>query len=94
MIDKFCNELALCVHDLSEGRDEGFATITLFERDENGVFGLVVAHVPQLTRSSYDRPNYAKALGAWCDEFLQNADIDDQHYIIVSIAPDDEGQGA
>ena len=91
-IDKFRNELALYVHDLSEGRDEGFATITLFERDENGVFGLVVAHVPQLTRSSYERPNYAKALGAWCTRWCQSADIDDQHHIIVSIAPDNESQ--
>ena len=44
---------------------EPHASMTVYERDLDGIFGHVVAHVPQLIRNQ----KYAPALANWCNGF-------------------------
>ena len=58
------------------GTGEPHASMTVYERDLDGVFGHVVAHVPQLIRN----PKYAAVLADWCNGF----DEDESDRILVS----------
>ena len=72
-VKRFCNDFAALV--ASGG--ETFATITLLERDEEGVFGRIVAHIPQVDRF----------LQWWRELDRHQAD---RHVVDCSIAPRDQ----
>ncbi|UGA43016.1 AAA family ATPase [Bradyrhizobium quebecense] len=55
---------------------EAHASMTVYERDLDGIFGHVVAHVPQLIR----KPKYAAVLADWCNGF----DEDDSGGLLVN----------
>jgi DNA polymerase III subunit gamma/tau len=48
---------------LANQAGEPYACIMVLERDENGILGRVVAHIPQL----FEIPNYRTTLARWCE---------------------------
>jgi hypothetical protein len=74
--------IALGVELLSENllcaeAGETCANIVLFERDDDGVFAHVVAHIPQIM----DVANYEATLTAWCEKF----DTEDINGVLVQV---------
>jgi DNA polymerase-3 subunit gamma/tau len=66
-INLFCNRL----DDLSGQASEPFGGIMVLERDESGVLGRLVAHIPQIL----DTPSYRATLVQWCESFDTDSDI-------------------
>ena len=71
-VERFRKELA----ELAASGGEPFATVTLLERDEDGVFGQIVAHIPQLA-SKHPEPNAYDQFLDWCSDWpLYDRDTD------------------
>ena len=81
---RFCNELAALV---APG-GETFAAITLLERDEGGVFGRMVAHIPQLATKHADA-NSDRFL-QWCGDWALDRHQTDRPVVECLVAPRDQ----
>ena len=82
VVQTFCRDL----YQRYGSGEEPFAMITLLERDEDGVLGRVVAHVPQLASN----PSCGEDLAEWCCAWRSGDEDDDFHVIEPSAAPFDQ----
>jgi DNA polymerase III subunit gamma/tau len=62
---------------LSKQAGEPYASIMVLERDENGVVGRMVAHIPQMAET----PSYRTMLAQWCE----SVDTDDGNGVLVQL---------
>jgi DNA polymerase-3 subunit gamma/tau len=72
-VEKFRNNL----DDLSKKTGEPYASIAVLERDESGIVGRVVAHIPQIVEA----PTYRAALAQWCERF----DLENENGVSVEL---------
>jgi DNA polymerase-3 subunit gamma/tau len=64
---------------------EPLASITVLERDENGVFGQIVAHIPQVATKSPDRNTFHRFLVQWCRDWLLDEQDTDKPLVECSV---------